>query len=236
MIRRHGTAVLAVILMLAAVAAPRAAAPGDDVGVVTRVQAEARAVHQDRVRALAARSAVLFEDLLQTGAAARLLTRLADGSEITLGENAELRIDSFVYDPDAGVAELALSVAKGAFVFVGGEAERFDDARIQIATPVAVLAIRGTTVWGGPIDGAYGVLALEGTVTVTTETGAVTITSITSPNQKSSGATMTKIQRQYSASQSGSGSSGTSSTLNISPSRFRAASQVRSSLTATNSI
>ena len=177
MIRWHGSVVLAVILVLASMAAIHGAAPGDDVGVVTRVQAVARAVHQDQVRPLTARSAELFEDLLQTGAAARLLARLADGSEITLGENAELRIDSFVYDPDAGVAELALSVVEGAFLFVGGEVERFDDARIRIATPVAVLAIRGTTVWGGPIDGAYGVLALDGTVTVTTDSGAVTLRS-----------------------------------------------------------
>ena len=54
--------------------------------------------------------------------------------------------------------------------------------------PVAVLAIRGTTVWGGPIDGAYGVLALEGMVTVTTAAGAVTLragqaTMIAAPGQ-----------------------------------------------------
>ena len=35
--------------------------------------------------------------------------------------------------------------------------------------------MRGTTVWGGSIDGGYGVLVLDGEVTVETHSGSVTL-------------------------------------------------------------
>ena len=37
------------------------------------------------------------------------------------------------------------------------------------------IGVRGTTVWGGPIDNGYGVVVLSGEVTVTARRGAVTL-------------------------------------------------------------
>ena len=37
------------------------------------------------------------------------------------------------------------------------------------------IAIRGTDVWGGPIDGAYGVFLIGGVVEVTTQAGTVVL-------------------------------------------------------------
>ena len=42
---------------------------------------------------------------------------------------------------------------------------------MQIRTPVAAMGVRGTTVWGGPIDNGYGVIVLSGEVTVNREEG-----------------------------------------------------------------
>ena len=46
---------------------------------------------------------------------------------------------------------------------------------IQVATPIAVIGIRGTEFWGGPIDDTYGVLLLAGEVVVTNRAGSVTL-------------------------------------------------------------
>jgi hypothetical protein len=46
---------------------------------------------------------------------------------------------------------------------------------VQIQTPVGAIGLRGTTVWGGPIDNGYGVIVLSGEVTVTGRRGTVTL-------------------------------------------------------------
>jgi hypothetical protein len=53
--------------------------------------------------------------------------------------------------------------------------EGLSGAKVQIQTPVAAIGVRGTTVWGGPIDNGYGVIALSGEVTVTGRRGTVTL-------------------------------------------------------------
>ena len=62
-----------------------------------------------------------------------------------------------------------------AFLFVGGETEKKEDSRVEINTAVGTLGVRGTIVWGGPIDGSFGVLVSSGRVTVRNEAGEVSL-------------------------------------------------------------
>ena len=146
-----------------------------DIGTVTRAQNEVRAEYRKEVRTLRTNAAVLFEDFLTTGADARLEAALKDGTKITLGEYAEMMLDEFVYEPAAQTGNLTMRVVEGAFLFVGGKVEEMARSEVTIMTPVAVLGIRGTTVWGGPIDDGYGVLVLDGEVEVRTAAGRVTL-------------------------------------------------------------
>ena len=59
-------------------------------------------------------------------------------------------------DPVMSRGELSLRVVKGAFLYVGGRIEGVNGAKVQIHTPVGAIGLRGTTVWGGPIDNGYG--------------------------------------------------------------------------------
>src|ERR1700690_726288 len=52
---------------------------------------------------------------------------------------------------------------------------RGERAKVQIHTPVGAIGLRGTTVWGGPIDKGYGVIVLNAEVTVTGRRGTVTL-------------------------------------------------------------
>lgn len=162
-------------LVLSPVPAAQGASERPNVGMVEKVQARAEAVHEASARPLAASSPLLFDDLLRTGAGARLQATLADGTALTLGENGSMLVDEFVYAPGATDGELLLKVVKGSFLFVGGQVESGGRGRVEIATPLATLGIRGTQVWGGFIDGGYGVLVLDGEVTVTTQGGSTTL-------------------------------------------------------------
>jgi hypothetical protein len=124
---------------------------------------------------LAANSEVYFRDRCRSGEGARLQATLKDGTQLTLGENATLVVDDFVYNPSVSRGELSLRVVKGAFLYVGGLVEGLSGAKVRIQTPVAAIGVRGTTVWGGPIDNGYGVIVLSGEATVTGRRGTVTL-------------------------------------------------------------
>ena len=144
------------------------------VGAVDKAQGQAQATQAGVARDLVVEGPVLFGDKLRTGPAARLEAKLADGTVLTLGEKGRMTVDSFVYDPDRPAGgKLALSVPNGAFLFVGGKVEGPTGGHVSIKTPVGTLGVRGTTVWGGHIDGGFGVLVLSGEVSVTTPRGTV---------------------------------------------------------------
>jgi hypothetical protein len=145
------------------------------IGAVDQVQAEVDATQDGRTRALAASSDLYFLDRCRSGDGARMEATLKDGTKLTLGEHTTLVVDAFVYEPAASRGKLAVRFAKGAFLFVGGLVEKVPGADVQIRTPAAAIGVRGTTVWGGPIDGGFGVLALNGEVTVTGRRGTVTL-------------------------------------------------------------
>lgn len=164
-------AVLAVVVSEVGTAQP---APGrTEVGQVERVEKRVEASFAGRVRRLQPGASVYNLDLLLTGPEARLSARLADGSMIAMGENAELAIDEFVYAPDE-TRDITLRSLRGALLFIG-EKLLGVESEIQIRTPVAILGVRGTEVWVGPIDGATGVLVVDGEVSVGSAKGVVVL-------------------------------------------------------------
>jgi hypothetical protein len=105
---------------------------------------------------------LVMGDGVTTGAASRLQIMLLDESAITLGPDAQLTIDQFVYDPaSTNDALLNASVAKGVFRLVTGAIARQNPEGTSLKLPNAVLTIRGTTVMGA--CAATCVVALAGT-------------------------------------------------------------------------
>jgi hypothetical protein len=145
------------------------------VGAVDKLQAHVEATQAGQSRPLVVNSDIYFRDRCHSGEGARLQATLKDGTQLTLGENATLVVDEFIYDPFRSRAELAITVVKGAFLYVGGLIDKETGANVQIRTPVGAIGLRGTTVWGGPIDKGYGIIVLSGEVTVTGRRGTVTL-------------------------------------------------------------
>lgn len=162
---------LAAILAVASPVSRGLAAP-EKVGDVDKVQGEAEAAQAGRSRNLGVPGDVLFLDRIRTGDGARFEATLNDGAKLTLGERGHLIIDKFVYDPAKQGGALSMRV-RGAFLFVGGKVEGPTGGNVAIHTPVGTIGVRGTTVWGGFIDGGYGVLVLDGEVTLTTRHGRI---------------------------------------------------------------
>ena len=64
-----------------------------------------------------------------------------DGTSITVGPNAVVKLDKFVYDPNTKKGEMALTASKGVLRLVGGKISKSN--AITIATPSSTIGIRG---------------------------------------------------------------------------------------------
>jgi hypothetical protein len=84
---------------------------------------------------------VQANEAVRTGPADRAHLVFLDGSSLTVGPQARVTIDRFVYDPKAKAAALDMHAAQGVFRFVGGKISKM--APVTIATPSAAITIRG---------------------------------------------------------------------------------------------
>lgn len=138
-------------------------AAAETVGKVTRVENQAQVAGVPAVVG----SAVRMNDQLRTGAKARLEITFRDQTKLTLGENARVAVDRYVYNPSRSTGVLTVEAAQGAMRFVTGKIGKMQDRNVTVVTSHSALAVRGTDVWVGPINGQYGVLLLKGNVGVT---------------------------------------------------------------------
>jgi hypothetical protein len=84
---------------------------------------------------------VQANEAISTGINDRAHLLFLDGSSLTVGPQARLTIDKFVYDPAVKKGDLAVRATEGVFRFVGG---RISKTRpVSVVTPSASLTIRG---------------------------------------------------------------------------------------------
>ncbi len=134
------------IAAFAALLVPAAAWAADSVGInsAIRNQVMVRTAGTPMPRAAVLRARVSLGDQVQTANASMLQILLLDRSNFTVGANARVTIDRFVYDPQRSASAVGASVAKGAFRFISGRSVKNMPGKTSITTPVASIGVRGT--------------------------------------------------------------------------------------------
>ena len=122
---------------------------------------KSRTKHKSDGQPAAVGSPVHTNDTVSTGAKGRLQVTFRDQTNLTLGENATVVIDRYVFDPDASVGEAALNTTKGAFRLATGRLSQMTKKNITVSSPFAAMAVRGTDFWWGSVQGQYGVLLVH---------------------------------------------------------------------------
>jgi hypothetical protein len=84
---------------------------------------------------------VQANELITTNANDRAHLVFLDGSSLTVGPDAQLTIDKFVFDPTTKTGELAINASKGVLRLVGGKISK--GSPITITTPSSTIGIRG---------------------------------------------------------------------------------------------
>ena len=122
-------------------AAPPALA--QSVGVAAAVNPSAHGTPPtEKTRTLTLGDKVIHNEQIETDAKGLLQILLADGTSFTVGPNSKMSIDSFVYDPGAGTAQVSATLSKGLFRFIGGKTSKTPDG-VALTTPVGTVGIRG---------------------------------------------------------------------------------------------
>jgi hypothetical protein len=162
---------IAIVMTLVGGVAGGHAAAQEAIGAVSRIQGEANGTRGGATRALGLNAPVFLNEIVSTGAGARLEVTFADDTRVTVGEKAKLTLDTFVFDPAAGNGAIKFGVT-GALRFVSGKLTKLASSDVSVTTGVATLGIRGTEFWGGPIDDqALGVFLVTGVVSVSNAAG-----------------------------------------------------------------
>lgn len=107
-------------------------------------------------------------DTLRTGAGARLMLKLEEGSLVKLGENARFTIEK-AQPAKNGAYEAALNVVNGAFRFTTDALARSTPRDVTITVGGnATIGLRGTDLWGrSNSEGKDIVCLIEGKIEVT---------------------------------------------------------------------
>src|ERR1700740_3001378 len=146
------------MLALPAILALRPARPAERVGVVEARAGEAFA-ELDLVRRTLDRAAPVFlSEEVVTGVASRLGMRLGRDTTVRLGEQARVENDRFLVEAGG-----EMTLRSGPLLFDG----RPRRAGVQIRSPFALIAVRGTRFFAGPSNDRFGVFVARGSVAVT---------------------------------------------------------------------
>ncbi|OYY91998.1 MAG: hypothetical protein B7Y45_00450 [Sphingomonas sp. 28-66-16] len=157
--RANRSLIGAAVLLATLPAAAQAQVVGVNAAVHNKVSIRSNAAKTSRPAVLKDR--VALNDEVQTQANSQLRVLLLDKSDFTVGANARVTIDRFVYDPARGTRSMGATVARGAFRFMSGRSSGAGSTGSTIKTPIASIGIRGTMVEGTVGAEAVRIAALE---------------------------------------------------------------------------
>ncbi len=175
---------------------------GINAAIRNRVLVRSAGTPQPRPAVL--RQRVGLNDEVQTAADSQLQILLLDRSVFTVGANARLTIDRFVFDPRRNRRTLGAAVTRGAFRFMSGRQLGLSPNAVSIRTPVATIGIRGTILDGVVGSDAIAIAAGEAAVgpAAAGDDGAASLIVLRGPGP----ATQGHVRRGAIAVQTGAGS------------------------------
>lgn len=130
------------------------------IGIVAELRGQALAELNETQRSLDFNSSVFLGDTLRTGENSRLAVLLAEKTRLRLGAETTVTVDRFIADAGG-----ELSLGSGALL-LEAPAQTLPNG-LTVQSPFALIAVRGTVFFAGPINGVFGVFVESGSLDVT---------------------------------------------------------------------
>ena len=130
------------------------------IGIVSELTGRALAELNKTRRSLDFNSSVFLGDTLRTAEDSRLAVLLAKKTRLRLGAKTTVTVDKFVADAGG-----ELSLGSGALL-IEAPVNSLPKG-MTVESPFALIAVRGTVFFAGPINGVFGVFVKSGSLDVT---------------------------------------------------------------------
>lgn len=151
-----------IVALFMAAAMPLQAAPD---AVVEGVQLPAWIIRDGKREPLTAGTALKAWDEIATGTGSRLLLRLADGSQVKLGENGWLQIAELAQSQAKNFLSATLTVFAGAFRFTSAPQPAAEsEVTVEFATLIA--RVNAADIWGKKLSDHQVLVLINGKVSV----------------------------------------------------------------------
>jgi hypothetical protein len=130
-------------LVLFAFAGPAMAdsAPEPKIGIAAATKNEVQGIRGVEKRLLANGSDIFLNEAVQTGDDSVAQLVFLDNTNLSVGPGSLVELDTFIYDPNRKLGQIAVEIGRGAFRFVTGPGS---SRNYSLRTPHATLGIRGT--------------------------------------------------------------------------------------------
>jgi hypothetical protein len=136
------------------------------IGRVTALEGKVTVLRQGKFapEPLTLRKPVFQEDIIETERASKVRITLSDATVISLGEQSRLELQQFSHDARQQTRSGRLAMAWGVFRAI--LKEMTSPSSMEVITPTAVAAIRGTDLMGEVTADSTAIVVLEGTVAI----------------------------------------------------------------------
>ena len=113
-----------------------------DIGEITELRGNGAVIRDDTVPAFLEQNIQQMDDVRTANG--RLGITFIDDSKVRLTEHSKLVIDEVIFDPNPSKSKMTMQFASGTARFITGKIGQIDKQNINISTPTAQIAIRGT--------------------------------------------------------------------------------------------
>jgi hypothetical protein len=136
------------------------------IGRVTAIDGKVTVLRQGKFtpEPLILQKPVFQEDIVETDRASKVRITLTDSTVISLGEQSRLELKQFSYDARQQTRLGRLAITWGVFRAIFKE--MISPPTVEVITPTAVVAIRGTDLMGEVTADSTAIVVLEGEVAI----------------------------------------------------------------------
>ncbi len=177
MISKFKSLVLLSILITVVALTSEASETDEVVGSVVKLKGSAIAMQDAVPRILKLQAPIMMGDVVSTGKNSRVAIQMIDEAQFNLGARTNFVVEEYFLKADQSNA--AVRLLSGAVGIVTGKIASLDRRPFLLKTATATIGVRGTTFWGGEIDGTLQFALLKGKgITVENKAGSVEINDI----------------------------------------------------------
>jgi hypothetical protein len=158
--------VVPVFMLLLSTASFAYAQQEPSIGKVTALEGRATVLRQGRFapEPMAAQTRIFEGDIIQTEVASKVRITLIDDTVISLGEQSRLEMRQFAYVSGQQTRTARFAIPTGFFRAIVKTI--FPQSSIEVITPTAIAAIRGTDLMGEVTADSAAIVVIEGSVVI----------------------------------------------------------------------